>query len=320
MIPDCSIIILSYNRFQQTTGPCLGSILDDPDLDGQEIIVIDNCSQDKSPQYLKGMANGHPNIRVVMSDVNRGFAGGNNMGATLARGRILVLLNSDTLVPPGSISTLCFLLKKHPEWAMLGPVTNQAGNEQKIPVQSNAPDLAMEEGDLWVRNSDGDCFASNRLDFFCVAIPRKLYLDMGGMDERFGLGYYEDTEFCWRLLEAGRKMMFTEAVFVYHQAGQSFSALGKQGVKQLMRKNRRILKQKHGDKISLVHQRDCNLGVLDQYIRRKRECSHAAHDCHINYRFEGRMRLAQALYPRHPLKKLVYFLKLRQRKRLWSGI
>ena len=55
---DCSIVVLSYNGFHQTTGPCLQTLFEDSELKNEEIIVIDNCSQDESPQRLQESADG----------------------------------------------------------------------------------------------------------------------------------------------------------------------------------------------------------------------------------------------------------------------
>lgn len=305
-----SIVIVSYNNFDTTTGPCLESLFKDTTASSFEIIVIDNASQDNTPEKLKQLVNGKKNVRLVLNNTNRGFAGGNNDGASIARGEILILLNSDTIVPTGAIGKLSCLLMDHPEWGMLGPVTNEAGNEQKIFVESRDLKEIIREGKKWCACSEGDCFASERLDFFCVAMRKATYEQLGWLDEQFGLGYFEDTDFSIRAKRIGLKMMFTEDVFVYHRAGKSFSNMGKKFVKKLMRENKKKLIKKHSGIIKLHHMRDRNINIMNQYVLLKKNMDKSLFQG-LEYKFHNRLQLARNMYPNSPLKKLFYYYRLK---------
>lgn len=300
-----SVIVLSYNNYERTTGPCLESLISDPENENLEIIVIDNGSADDTPARLQQAVAGHPHIELVLNSTNRGFAGGNNDGATLASGRVLILLNSDTVVPAGALTRLGNLMLANPDWAMLGPVTNQAGNEQKIFTRETAAPNVLQAGADWCDHSRQDVFRSERLDFFCVGIRKDVYQRFGGLDEQFGAGYYEDTDFSLQVKQAGLKMMFTEDVFVYHQAGKSFSRKGQRYVKKLMHANKKKLKRKHGRTVQLLHMRDCNLYVLGRYADLAARMGNAP-DPDLAYKFANRMELARTLWPNSPLKKLRY--------------
>ena len=304
-----SVIILSYNNFERTTGPCLESLMADPESADLDIIVIDNGSADDTPARLQQAVDGHANIRLVLNSRNRGFAGGNNDGAAIASGEALILLNSDTVVPPGALGRLGNLMIDHPEWAMLGPVTNQAGNEQKILTRETTVAKVLDEGAAWCAHSRRDVFPSERLDFFCVGIRRDVYRRFGGLDEQFGAGYYEDTDFSLQVKEAGLNMMFTEDVFVYHQAGKSFSRKGQRYVKKLMHANKKKLKRKYGRTVPLLHMRDCNLTVLGRYADMAARLGGNA-DPDLAYKFANRLALARTLWPNSPLKKWGYQRKL----------
>ncbi|MCP3950845.1 MAG: glycosyltransferase family 2 protein, partial [Desulfobacterales bacterium] len=221
-----SIVILSYNNFDQTTGLCLESLFKNGDDNRFEIIVVDNNSADGAAERIQAVAKGHSGVKVILNQENRGFPGGNNDGARIAAGEVLILLNSDTIVPAGQLEKMSDLMQCNRDWAMLGPVTNQAGNEQKIFTEGQAAGQVLREGALWCSHSRKDIFPSERLDFFCVAIRKSIYERFGGLDERFGTGYYEDTDFSLQVRKAGLKMMFTEDAFIYHQAGKSFSREG----------------------------------------------------------------------------------------------
>ena len=309
---DCqtTVIIISYNNFDTTTGPCLESLFKDTTASSFEIIVIDNASQDDTPEKLEQLVNGKKNVRLVLNNTNRGFAGGNNDGANIARGEILILLNSDTIVPTGAIGELSRILMDHTEWGMLGPVTNEAGNEQKIFVESRDPKEIIREGERWCAHSRGDCFASARLDFFCVAMRKATYEQLGGLDEQFGPGYYEDTDFSIRAKQRGLTMIFTEDVFIYHRAGKSFSKMGKKFVKKLMRENKEKLIKKHSGIIKLHHMRDRNMNVMNQYVLLKENMDKSFSKV-LEYKFHNRMQLARTMYPNNPLKKLVYYCRLK---------
>ncbi len=315
-----SVIIVSYNNYQSTTGPCLQSLLADEANRGVEIIVVDNGSRDETPGMLERIAAENENLRIILNKKNRGFAGGNNDGAALSQGEILVLLNSDTIVPQGAISGLATRLADNKNWAMLGPVTNSAGNEQKIHIQNTDVKPALDEGRVWCDRSNADCFESRRLDFFCVAIKKDVYENLGGLDEQFGLGYYEDTDFSLKAIENGYKMFFTEKVFIYHKAGKSFSSHGKNNIRKLMKTNKRLLQQKYGHGIRLHHMRDCNLNILNEYARLQQESKDSPDYCrNIGYRFDRRMTLARELWPNNPLKKIKYWLGLRHAARQFGS-
>jgi len=312
-----SIVILSYNNFEETTGPCLASLFENGDDLRFEIIVVDNNSADNSAVQIKQVTDGRRGVRFIANTSNRGFAGGNNDGAAIATGEILILLNSDTIVPAGELAKLSRLMLENPEWAMLGPVTNQAGNEQKIHTKGIDLDTVLEEGRTWCRHSRQAVYPSERLDFFCVAIRKQIYAQLGGLDERFGAGYYEDTDFSLQVKKAGLPMMFTEDAFIYHQAGKSFSREGRRKVKQLMRANRRKLERKHKGRIKLLHLRQCNAALLRAYAEENQSIPQPCAD--LAYKFKNRMQLAREIFPNNPLKKWRYAALLKQLNRSFSN-
>lgn len=75
-----SVIIVSYNNWKTTTGPCLDSLLTYEGHKDLEIIVVDNHSKDRTPEKLTALASQHDNLNVILNDSNRGFAGEITMG------------------------------------------------------------------------------------------------------------------------------------------------------------------------------------------------------------------------------------------------
>ncbi len=80
------------------------------------------------------------------------------------------------------------------------------------------------------------------LFFFCVLIRRNLYEELQGLDEDFGLGYYEDTDFVYRAIKAGKQMVISEKTFVYHKGKGSFSKVNG-AVRKLMKKNKKLFRK-----------------------------------------------------------------------------
>ena len=304
-----SVVVVSYNNYDQTTGPCLKSLLADDVSPAFEIVVVDNASTDGTAERLRRAADAGRRVKMIFNHENRGFAGGNNDGVAAAQGAIVVLLNSDTRVPPGAIGDLGAAFARHSQWQMLGPVTNEAGNEQKIFTRGADPEAILDQGRQWCRHAGGAPLPSQRLDFFCVALERRLYQTLGGLDEDFGPGYFEDTDFSLRAMQAGVRMGLTEAVFVYHRGGQSFSRQGRAYVHRLMRDNRRRLCDKHPGAVTLRHQRDCNLAVMDIYADLAAGTPPAGRRG-LAYRFDNRWQLARGWDPRGPLKRWGYRRRL----------
>src|SRR5262249_6804773 len=103
--PRASIIIVTYNNLPLNK-LCLESLLRNTEYPAYEIVVVDNTSTDGTPGYLRQMSSLHPNIRIILNQKNHGFARANNQGITLSRGEYIILLNNDTVVPPGWLSRL----------------------------------------------------------------------------------------------------------------------------------------------------------------------------------------------------------------------
>ena len=218
-MPETSIIIVTHNGLRETTAPCLESIFTHGGRGDFEVIVVDNDSSDETPAYLRDMAEREPRLRCILNGSNRGFAGGNNDGLKIASGALLVLLNSDCIVTRNWIEGLGAPLSQDPLVGLVGPVSNSVGNEQKIFTSGLTPDEILDEGLIWVSNSRGARFETEMLSFFCVALRRDVLDRVGMLDEAFGLGFYEDDDYCIRARHAGYRLVCAEDVFVYHRGG-----------------------------------------------------------------------------------------------------
>jgi len=306
-----TIIIVSYNNYRTTTGPCLESLLKDRDIRNLEIIIVDNASNDDTPFLLKQRTKVLENVNLLLNSENRGFAGGNNDGVAHAKGEIIILLNSDTIVPQGSIGKMCMHLKNADRKMLLGPVTNEAGNEQKIFISSTRVSNIIREGTNWCSNPKSCLFQAARSDFFCVSMLKSIYEELDGLDEGFGLGFYEDYDFSLRARKKGCEIYFSEDIFIYHKGSCSFSKRSVDETKHLMHQNKKLLQMKHSDRISFYGVREGNLNILKQYIDVKiMDTSNSNNE--LNHIFERRYSFAQTMFPRNPIKRLQYYIKLKK--------
>ena len=256
--PWLSLVVLSFKRFDSTTGPCLATLAGADTDPGIEIVLVDNGSDDGAAQCCAEVAAARPRIRYAPQATNLGFAGGMNAGVDLARGDWVCLVNSDTLFPAGALAALQHTLRAvPPEVAMVGPVTNAAGNGQRLPLPGLELPAVPAIGAAAMRRHTGLVTPTYRTDFFCVAVRRAVWQQLGGLDRIFGLGYYEDFDFSLRLRRAGWQQAIAEDVFVAHVGSASFGA--KQH--ELMRRNRRLMKERHPG-VHFEHVREGNAQVL----------------------------------------------------------
>jgi GT2 family glycosyltransferase len=145
-------------------------------------------------------------------------------------------------------------------------------------------------------------------------IRAKVYRELDGLDEAYGLGFYEDTDFNYRATKAGLKLMITEDAFIYHRGSASFSK-STHSVRKLMQQNKKLFRKKHGHDISADHRRIKNLAAMERYI----DAANSGHDpSGLQYRFMNRLELSSQLIPNSPLKKWAYFRRFKQLKERFS--
>ncbi len=242
--PMISVVVITYNNLALTQA-CLQSLKDETHYANSEVIVVDNASTDGTPEYLQAWAQGGDGRFVVLNAENRGFAAANNQGLKLARGEYLVMLNNDTEVTAGWLRTLMSHLRTEPTLGLVGPVTNNIGNEARIRIDYANNEEMRRKAKAYTLQHLGETFSIRTLAFFCVMMPRKVYEQVGQLDEAYGLGFYEDDDYCRRVEEAGWRLECAEDVFIHHHLSASFNKLGKDR-KELLERNRQIYETKWG--------------------------------------------------------------------------
>jgi GT2 family glycosyltransferase len=238
-----SLVILTYNCLRYTQACLLSIARHTPEH--HEVVVVDNASSDGTPEYLRQL----PEHRLILNTDNRGYAAGNNQGLALSRGDYLLLLNNDVIVTPGWLAGMLAHFERHPRLGILGPRTNCISGPQKIPLDYHPWDIdAMEAVALQRRvRFEGQLSLTQRVAGFAMMFRRELYDQIGGLDERFGTGNFEDDDYCQRALEAGYEIGIAEDVFIHHFGSVSFLE-NKIDHKALMETNRQLFLSKWGQK------------------------------------------------------------------------
>ncbi|MBV8245129.1 MAG: glycosyltransferase family 2 protein [Candidatus Eremiobacteraeota bacterium] len=216
-----SIVTLSWNA-PQFTKLALESIQAHTRAP-YEIIIVDNGSGSETIEWLEGLQ--FENVRVIYNPSNYGFAHGNNQGIAAARGDYVVLLNNDVVVTDGWLDGLLTPFERIPGLGMTGPRSNIVAGDQQV-TDAKYADLAAMHAYAAKRRRDfaGNGYLSDRIIGLCLCIDRRVIDEIGGIDERYGVGNFEDDDFCMRVRGAGYKLFVCNDVFIHHFGSQSFAA------------------------------------------------------------------------------------------------
>jgi GT2 family glycosyltransferase len=215
---ELAIVIVSFNA-RTDLEACLASLAAHPPAVSHEIVVVDNASTDGSVQAARAAG-----ARVIALDRNVGFAAANNAGIRATNSRLILLLNSDTIVPPGSVDALVGRLLAAPDTAIAGP---------RLVDRSGVPELSFgamisplneyrqkHRTREWIERETAREQFADWVSGACLLVYRADAERAGLLDERFFL-YTEDVDFCWSVRKPGRKVLFTPVATITHVRGRS---------------------------------------------------------------------------------------------------
>jgi GT2 family glycosyltransferase len=218
-----SVVIVTYNGLLFTR-LCIESLLMNTDYPSYEVIVVDNGSTDGTVRYLEQLAREIPHLRVIRNRENVGFPAATNQGIREAQGEILVLLNNDTIPTPGWLSGLATHLVDQ-SVGIVGAVTNAAPNEARVPTSYRTYGELLGFAAEFAESHKTEARDVRMVTMFCCALRRSVYDELGPLDERFGLGMFEDDDYSARAWAAGYRVLVGDDVFVHHFGEATFGAL-----------------------------------------------------------------------------------------------
>jgi GT2 family glycosyltransferase len=231
---------------------CLDSLL--PTLPpGSRAVVVDDASPEPElVQALEGLA-ARGRIRLLRHRRNQGFPAAANTGIAACPGRDVVLLNSDTLVPPGWLQRLRAAVGSAPDIGTATPFSNEASIlSYPSPGDANpAPDLAGTIAlDRHARRANPGVVTEIPVGVgFCLYL-RRACIDQVGLlrADVFAQGYGEENDFCLRARHLGWRSVAVPGVYVAHRGGASFGTAGR----HLQRRNEALLNRLHPGYDALV--------------------------------------------------------------------
>jgi len=245
-----SVVIPNYNgrRLLEKNLPAVIRACQNWRNEGWEVIVVDDASTDDSVEFLK---ENYPQVKIVKHLENQRFAAACNSGVRTARGDIVVLLNND--VSP-EVNFLEPLIKHFEDPKVFAVGCKERGVIKGKVIYSGRSEAKFERGFLvhW-RAAD-----QNKKDTFwatggSMAVDRKKWLEIGGMDILFKPAYWEDIDLSWRARKKGWKIIFEpNSIVNHHHETTNISVFGRQQMKIFAYKNQFLFVWKNGDWRMLV--------------------------------------------------------------------
>ena len=243
--PVASVVVVSFDSLAFTR-LCVETVLAEPAEPPFELIVVDNGSTDGSREYLEELAGRDARMSLIANDENAGFPAACNQGLAAARGGVLVLLNSDTIVSRGWLARLGSHLEAGAD--LVGPVTNRIGNEAEVAVSYETYGDFLREAADRADKRRGETIEIPTLTMFCLAMHRAAWEAIGPLDESFGVGTLEDDDYSQRARRAGLRLLCAEDVLVHHFGEGSFGKLfGDGSYSRLLDRNRGQFERKWGE-------------------------------------------------------------------------
>lgn len=217
-----SVAIVSYNSCDLLRD-CLASMETEP---WDQVIVVDNVSSDGSDEMVM---KDFPWAKLIKSQKNHGYGEAANIAIAACSSNYVLLLNSDTLLQPGTLQALSDYLDQHPQAAIVGPsLVNPDGTRQAscfpfpTPLQTLLRETSLSK--IWPDNlSNGLPDSARAVPWVlgaALAIRRAAFDAVGGFDPSFFM-YFEEVDLCYRLNRAGWQIHFTPAATVTHIGGAS---------------------------------------------------------------------------------------------------
>ena len=227
--PTVTIVIACCNQ-APVTKRCLDSLRHHTTWPHQ-LLLVDNGSTDETSTVLQQYAQqGYPGLielAIIRNSQNLGFAAGVNQALQRATGDYVVLLNNDTVLTPSWLEGLLGVALNVESAGMIGPVSNEVPDLQRV-LPGYRPDLHGLDTFAQNRRVEYACqvMEVERLSGFCLLIPKPVLQSVGLLDERFGLGFFEDDDWGIRVRQAGYRLLIALDTYIHHWGSQTFRGLG----------------------------------------------------------------------------------------------
>jgi TolA-binding protein len=176
-----------------------------------------------------------------------GFPKAVNQAIVNSSGKYILITNNDIVFTRNTINRMIEIAESNPQIGIVGPISNEVSGLQK---DNDANYKSIEEMHKYAeevsQKNKGQVLHFPRVAFLCTLIKREVIEKIGGLDERFSPGNYEDDDFCLRAQIAGFKTVIAQEVFIHHYGSKSFKANGEKAYAERLKKNEKIFVEKWG--------------------------------------------------------------------------
>jgi len=253
-----SIIIVNWNT-KDLLNDCLSSIFEDMSAPALEVIVVDNDSGDGSAEMVKA---NYQKVVLIENRDNVGFARGNNQGISISKGEYILLLNPDTIVKSGALSSLISFAESSPRAGAVGvKLVDEFGNPQcsygyfprtlslffgfsvffsKLGIlKSFYKPLGVLSCELDAKPEEVEYVSGA-----CMLVRSEVISEVGMLDEDY-FTYFEETDWCYRIRRSGWQIFYYPEAEIVHFGGASMGIIGERSLERyftglllFLRKNR----------------------------------------------------------------------------------
>jgi GT2 family glycosyltransferase len=227
----CDIIIPIWNQIAFTK-ECISSIFNNTKYP-YSLILIDNASSDGTGEYLKSLKGPDGlEINIIFNKDNLGFVKAVNQGLGLSKAPYVCILNNDTVAAPGWLERMIDFAASHKDVGLVNP---RCDGHLNTPIDEYAKSLEKYKGEY---------MEMNQCHGFAMLVKRELIDRIGCLDEAYGIGGYDDTDYSIRAHKAGYRSVAIYDAYVYHRLHASFDKAGNR--EEWVNRNRKIYYDKWG--------------------------------------------------------------------------
>lgn len=211
-----------------------------------EIIIIDNAADTETRSVIEAItARRDCNILLIHNSKNCGYPYACNQGIAMAKGDYIVIMNNDVIVTSHWATRMLAAFAVDPAIGIVGPRTNFAAGIQATDGCAYDEDSLGAWAERWYLNNAGSLRQVTRLIGFLWMMKREVVERIGGLDPLYGIGNFEDDDYCLRAQLSGYKLALAEDVFVHHYGSQSFKK-NPQAYNHILQTNRMLFAAKWG--------------------------------------------------------------------------
>ncbi len=213
-----SVIVPVYNALNDVK-LCLKSLKHNFNFELGEIIIVNDCSNLKTSNFLRKFVQSNTQFNLIENQENLGFVKTCNKGMKISNGNIVVLLNSDTVIPPHFVEKIIECFNSKNKIGIASPISSFS-NAYFIPCKRYS-DIGKINNLLEQKHKCAYPLILTA-EGFCYCIRRQVIEQQGYLDEIWGKGYHEETDYSLRAIKNGWENALIDNLYVYHRRNASF--------------------------------------------------------------------------------------------------